>query len=74
MLLYVYKTLKNVFRCFKVLVKKTLSVFSPNAGKYGPEITPYLDTFNAVISLLQIKENTSSSNIHQIHSGVGTFL
>ena len=25
-----------------------LSVFSPNAGKYGPEITPYLDTFHAV--------------------------
>ena len=24
------------------------SVFSPNAGKYGPEITPYLDTFLAV--------------------------
>ena len=20
----------------------------PNAGKYGPEITPYLDTFHAV--------------------------
>ena len=25
-----------------------LSVFSPNAGKYGPEKTPYLDTFQAV--------------------------
>ena len=25
-----------------------LSVFSPNIGKYGPEITPYLDTFHAV--------------------------
>ena len=24
------------------------SVFSPNTGKYGPEITPYLDTFHAV--------------------------
>ena len=23
-------------------------VFSPNTGKYEPEITPYLDTFNAV--------------------------
>ena len=21
--------------------------FSPNTGKYGPEITPYLDTFHA---------------------------
>ena len=25
-----------------------LSVFSPNAGKYGPEKSPYLDTFHAV--------------------------
>ena len=24
------------------------SVFSPNAGKYRPEKTPYLDTFHAV--------------------------
>ena len=24
------------------------SVFSPNIGKYGPEITPYLDTFHAL--------------------------
>ena len=26
-----------------------ISVFNPNTGKYGPEITPYLDTFHAVI-------------------------
>ena len=26
-------------------------VFSPNAGKYGPEKTPYLDTFHAVVVL-----------------------
>ena len=25
-----------------------LSVFSPNTGKYGQEITQYLDTFHAV--------------------------
>ena len=25
-----------------------LPVFSLNTGKYGPEITPYLDTFHAV--------------------------
>ena len=31
---------------------KHLSVFSPNAGKYGPEITPYLDTFQAVLRLI----------------------
>ena len=28
-----------------------LSVFSSNAGKYGPEVTPYLDTFHALYSL-----------------------
>ena len=26
-------------------------VFSPNTGKYEPEITPYLDTFHAVSML-----------------------
>ena len=31
---------------------KHLSVFSPNAGKYGPEKTPYLDSFHAVKSAL----------------------
>ena len=29
------------------------SVFSPNAGKYGPEKTPYLDSFHTVISSLE---------------------
>ena len=24
-------------------------LFSPNTGKYGPEISPYLDTFHAVL-------------------------
>ena len=28
-----------------------LSVFTPNTEKYGPEITPYLDTFHVVHSL-----------------------
>ena len=31
-----------------------LSVFSPNAGKYGPEKTPYLDTFHAVF-IIQLR-------------------
>ena len=30
-----------------------LSVFSPNAGKYGLEKTPYLDTFYAVVASRQ---------------------
>ena len=37
---------------------KDLSVFSPNAGKYGPEITPYLDTFQAVsLTILQLQHH-----------------
>ena len=27
-------------------------VFGLNTGKYGPEITPYLDTFHAVIGIV----------------------
>ena len=27
---------------------KYLFIFNPNVGKYGPEKTPYLDTFHAV--------------------------
>ena len=30
------------------------TVFSPNAEKYGPEKTPYLDTFHAVNELVQM--------------------
>ena len=31
-------------------------VFSTNTGKYGPEKTPYLDTFNSTYFLLFIKK------------------
>ena len=34
-----------------------LSVFSPNAGKYGPEKTPYLDTFHTVFDSPYIKRD-----------------
>ena len=43
------------------------SIFSPNAGKYGPEKTPYLDIFHAVCfminssKLIQILVNKSST-------------
>ena len=40
-----------------------LSVFSPNAGKYGPEKTPYLDTFHAVQSLHHRDAFQTLSNI-----------
>ena len=36
--------------------KKYISVFSPNAEKYGPEKTPYLDTFHTLLKkVLKIK-------------------
>ena len=31
-------------------------VFSPNTGKYGPEITPYLNTFHAASDPLNKKK------------------
>ena len=37
-------------------------VFSPNAGKYGPEKTLYLDTFHAVIMFV----NPTISSITQL--------
>ena len=43
-----------VFSCIWTNTENDLSVFSPNTGKYGPEITSYLDTFHAVNSSLII--------------------
>ena len=42
-----------------------LFIFSPNAGKYEPEKTPYLDTFHAV----HLKATESSNFGHAIHLG-----
>ena len=44
---YFYAFGQNMGRYFVSL--RYLSVFSPNAGKYRPEITLYLDTFHAVL-------------------------
>ena len=33
------------------------SIFSPNAGKYGPEKTPCLDSFHVVIKADSSKDN-----------------
>ena len=33
---------------YRVIFGPYFPVFSPNKGKYGPEKTPYLDTFHAV--------------------------
>ena len=42
------------------------SVFSPNTGKYGPEITPYFDTFHAVSTTLdQLKQRLNKVNLQK---------
>ena len=35
---------------YEVISGPYISVFSLNIGKYGPEITPYLDTFHVVLN------------------------
>ena len=49
-MMYVSKNVR-VIHCVKSVQIQSFfwSVFSPNTGKYGPEKTPYLDTFHAVI-------------------------
>ena len=37
------------------IFKEQTFLFSPNAGKYGPEKNPYLDTFHAVVTFLWYK-------------------
>ena len=48
----------SYFPSFGQNTGKYLSIFSPNAEKYGPEITPYLDTFHAVGALTRHGLNT----------------
>ena len=46
-----------------------MSVFTLNTGKYGPEITPYLDTFHAVlVNIGSIKVNETLIHIDSIKS------
>ena len=37
------------------------SVFSPNTGKYGPEKTPYLDTFHTMIDTKWVKRQCTTT-------------
>ena len=41
---------------YRVICGPYFPVFGLNAGKYGPEITPYLDTFHAVPIVSRISE------------------
>ena len=43
-----------------IISRPHFPVFSPNTGKYRPEITPYLDTFHAKHG---IKKRTTWSNV-----------
>ena len=38
-------------------------VFSPNAGKYGPEKTSYLDNFHAVIAMMIELASKNNANV-----------
>ena len=40
---------------YRVISGPYFPVFGLNTGKYGPEITPYLDTFHAVQNSLKKK-------------------
>ena len=42
-----------------------LSVFSPNVEKYGPEKTPYFDTFHAVFTLIMYNLFVPVTNIRK---------
>ena len=51
---------------YRVISGPYFSVFSPNKGKYAPEITPYLDAFHVVFSkmfqvILDSKTNSSQA-------------
>ena len=39
---------------YRVISGPYFAVFSPNTGKYEPEITPYLDTFHAMVYKLTL--------------------
>ena len=41
---------------FEVFFGPYFAVFSPNTGKYGPEETPYLDTFHLVVRTEKVDE------------------
>ena len=65
---FFYKCLKiwsfqSIFHCWKNVQIRSyfclcFPVFSPNTGKYGPKMTPYLDTFLAVENI-EVNENCS---------------
>ena len=54
---YIYSIFPIYYQCcldICFIWDMKLTAFSPNAEKYGPEKTPYLDTFHAVNELVQM--------------------
>ena len=48
------------------------SVFSPNTGKYGPEITPYFGTFHAVtVTCYAIHDIDGDIFLSILYKGIG---
>ena len=47
---FVLASLREKCPKYEVISGPYFCVFSPNTAKYGPEITPYLDTFHTVFS------------------------
>ena len=39
-----------------------IDVFSSNTGKYGPEKTPYLDTFHAVLGFVSFLDSLQQTS------------
>ena len=48
---------------YEVISGPYFSVFSLNIGKYGPEITPYLDIFHVVLILSLLTNSTHFARI-----------
>ena len=66
----IFEGISDIHCVKRVQIRSFLwSVFSPNAGKYGPEKTPYFNTFHAVISI-SIRNN----NENNIQINIQNFL
>ena len=60
-----YKVISGPYFPVFGLNTKIYGVFSPNTGKYGPEITPYLETFHTV-AILRPKAFIFTKELHLI--------
>ena len=58
---------------YEVISGPYFPVFSPNTGKYGPEINLYLDTFYAVINMRAMPKCHMKKGILYIEDKTKTF-